>query len=330
MKFVSNRETYANIATLYFMGNMSQDEIAAAYNISRFKVSRILKKCREQNIVEVRINNQPKYYKHIEDQLCALLHIDYVHLVSPSVTHEGTKANVGKAAAQYLEDNLVDGMKVGFSWGSTVQAIFREYSPPKIYSNCTFVQLTGSICSHSIVNEGYMDGCDIVQKLADKAGARWSVFQVPYIVKTKALSAMLLEEPNIKQHVEWFEQLDMAIIGVGSNIPHKSIPYTSGYITLEESKQLIDSGFVADISGSHVDIDGNERPYLLTDRVLSIPLPTLKKVPDVVALAAGVDKVYSLIGGARGKYYNKLILDEITALSIIDYFTPKEAEPIES
>lgn len=321
MKFVSNRETFANIATLYYMGELSQNEIADIYGISRYKVSRILKKCRELNLVEIRINNKPTYFKNMESTICELLELEKVFIAPSGVTLEESKRNVGKIAAQYLEDNLTDGMKIGFSWGSTIQSIVREYTPQKTCHNATFVQLTGSICSRFISNDGYMDGCDIVQTLAKKASATWSSFQVPYIVQSPILHKLLLQEPIIKRHYKLFHELDMAIIGVGSNIPSRSVSYMAGYISIEESKHLIDTGLIPDISGERTNTEGEIIPHLLTDRVLSIPLKLLRNTPDVIAIAAGADKVNSLIGGARGKFYSKLIIDEIAALSIINFFT---------
>ena len=60
MIFEENRETLGKIATLYYLGELSQEDIAEMYGISRFKVSRILKKCREYHIVEFHINNKPE------------------------------------------------------------------------------------------------------------------------------------------------------------------------------------------------------------------------------------------------------------------------------
>jgi DNA-binding transcriptional regulator LsrR (DeoR family) len=63
MEYKDTRETLANIATLYYIKEMSQAEIAALYGISRYKVTRALKKCRAMKIVEFHINSQPPQFK---------------------------------------------------------------------------------------------------------------------------------------------------------------------------------------------------------------------------------------------------------------------------
>ena len=49
--FLKNGET-TQLATLYYLGDMSQEQLSQIMGISRTKVSRLLKQCREQKIVE--------------------------------------------------------------------------------------------------------------------------------------------------------------------------------------------------------------------------------------------------------------------------------------
>ena len=65
MQFEERRETFTKIATLYYLGEKSQDEIAQMFHISRFKVSRILKRCRTLKIIEFHINKYPDYYEKL-------------------------------------------------------------------------------------------------------------------------------------------------------------------------------------------------------------------------------------------------------------------------
>ena len=141
MIFSETRETYTKIATLYYLGEQSQDDIAKSFGISRFKVSRILKRCRELSIVEFRIDSKPHYYSKLEAQIEELLPIKKCIIVSPGSTDLKSKINVGRAAAKYLEDNLKDDMIVGFDWGSTIQTMVTEFSPKKKYPGSLFVQI---------------------------------------------------------------------------------------------------------------------------------------------------------------------------------------------
>jgi len=317
MKFEERRETFAKIATLYYLGDMSQDEIAGIYHISRFKVSRILRKCRTSRIIEFHINNNPDYFSKLGQQIKDLLSIEQLIIVPSGVTLQESKENVAKMAANYLEGKMADGLKIGLSWGSTIQLVHKYFHPHAPAEDAMFVQLSGNLCSSCITQEGYIDGNILVQKFAAKAQAGWSVFQVPYIVQNPALKELLYQEPQILQHVNLFNKLDMALIGVGSSDPERSDPYLTGYLTLEESKKLVDGGMGADICGTRLTTEGQIRETVLTNRVISIDLMDIQKLPEVCAVGAGSEKALSLIAGCKGGFIKKVIMDEVCALSII-------------
>lgn len=319
MRFEENRETYGKIATLYYMGEYSQDEIASIFRISRFKVSRILRKCRELNIVEFHINSKPIYYKKLEADLSQALGLSSVTIVKSGSTPDASKVNVGRAAARYLLDSLRDGMTIGFDWGTTLQTMVREFAPQHSYPNALFLQISGSVASQSIMNTGYMDGHDIVKSLASKAGANWSLFPVPYIVGDHKLHDLLMQEPSIRKHVELFQRLDIAFFGLGSTSTATRMPFYKNYLSPEECAQLtIPDGF-GELFSQLIQVDGTVQDSILSGRVMTIDPMVLKRIPHVLVLAAGNDKTLSLIAGARGKFFNELIADEICAISCMEY-----------
>jgi deoxyribonucleoside regulator len=316
MQFEEGRETYTKIACLYYLADMSQDEIAKYFNISRYKVSRILKKCRTLKIIEFHINNCPDYFEKLGQNIQELLGIEQVMIVPSGNTLHESKENVAKMAATYLDEQIKDGYKIGLSWGSTIQLTLKHYHPTTPMPNARFVQLSGSICSTEISQDGYMDGNMFVQKFAAKAQAGWSVFPVPYVVQTTTLKEMLYQEPQIKRHTSLFNKLDMALIGLGSDDPKRSVTYLAGYMTLEESKKLVEGGMGADLCGTRLTPEGKIRETILTNRVISIDLKELRKVPEVCAVGAGSEKALSIIAGCKGGYIKKVITDEVCALTI--------------
>ncbi|MEA5003150.1 MAG: sugar-binding domain-containing protein [Christensenella sp.] len=318
MKFDETRETYGKIATLYYMGELSQDEIAKIFNISRFKVSRVLKRCKELNIIEFRVNNKPHYYKSMETQIIKGLDIKKCIIVNPGTTALESKTNVGKAGAKYLADRLKDGMLVGLDWGTTLQTMVREFSPDQQYHDSLFVQISGSTASQSVADNWYMDGHDIVKSLAAKAGAQWSLFPVPYIVKDKVLRDMLLEEKTIKNHIDYFKKLDIAFFGISSFQPEVYVPFYKNYLSTKECNALRKVERFGELVSCPLDEQGNMVDSILKDRVMTIDPALLKVIPETVVLAAGKDKVNSLVAAARGGYFKTMVTTEVVALSILE------------
>ncbi len=318
MEFEEKREVYSDIATLYYLGDMDQADIADIYGVSRFKISRVLKKCRSQKIVTFTINAPESRRDSLSAKLTDMLGVKKIMIAPSGSTPEESKNNVGIMMSKYLAGEMRDKMYIGVSWGSTIQTLARFFMPGRSFGNATFVQLSGNICSQSVLNQGYTDGSQIIRTLASKAEANWSLFQVPYIVNQPLLKDMLLKESVIAQHVSLFDRLDIACIGLGSSMPSRSVSYISGYITLEESKDLVDSGYGADICGTRLAADGSIPHTILDNRILSVDPATLRKVPLKIAAAVGTDKTCSLIAGARGGYIDVMVIDEIAALSVLN------------
>ena len=327
MIFEENRETLSKIATLFYIGELSLSEIADMFNISRFKVARILKKCREYGIIEFHINNKPIYYRNMEIQICELLGLEQSIIAPSGVTVSESKKNVGRAAAKYLEENLKDGMTVGCDWGSTIQEMVREFSPKKQYKNCLFVQTSGSVISRYFTGKGYEYGHDIVKTLAVKVGASYSLFPAPYIVKDKLLCSLLMLEPAIRKNRDLFQKIDIAFIGIGSsNFQNYDLVYKN-FLSLEELEALRKYKYSGELLGNPITMDGQATESSLTGRVLSISLDEIKQIPNVVVIGSGADKSISLIAASRGGFFNRIFIDEMAALNIINYFDADIKKP---
>ena len=317
MQFEDRRENYIKIATLYYLDNRSQDEIADIFHISRFKVSRILKKCRSLRIIEFQINKGPEYYSKLGQQIQDLLKLKNALIVPSGTTLQESKENATRVAAQYLQQTVKDGDKIGLSWGSTIQLTLRFFHPTSPLPNATFVQISGNLCCIPITEEGYMDGSFFVQQFASKAKAGWSVFQVPYVVQNPKLKEMLYQEPQIAKHIALFKELSIALIAVGSVHPERSVSFLSGYLTLDETRQLVKDGMGADLCGIRLTADGQIRETFLSNRVMTIDPETLHNVAEVCAVGAGSEKAHSFIAGCKGGFIKKVIMDEVCALEII-------------
>lgn len=308
-----SRKKLIQAAKLYYIGNMSQDQIAKTLGVSRPKVSRMLKLCREQKIVEFKINSSPTTNEEMANKLKDHLNIKEVIIVESSSNPQQSKTNVGIAGAEYLNRNLKSDMTMGITWGSTTNCVVSSFKPEKNFDRISVVQLTGGL--HTQSHE--LDGRELAKTLAIKLKANWFLLQAPLVVQNKLLKTLLMEEPEINYHFSLFEKIDIAVLGVGSIYPQNSATYKAGYITKEEAESLVDSGAGADICGHRINCDGNGVNTILSERLMSISLATLKNVPIKLGVGTGEDKAHSIIAGAKGEYLNAVIMDELAAIKIM-------------
>lgn len=308
-----SRAGLIKVAKLYYLADLSQEEIAEVMGISRSKVSRMLTLARAMKIVEFKVSDSPMLAEEMETKLKAHFGLQDVLIVPSAASPEQTKRQLGRVASDYLNRILEDRQRIGVSWGTTVDAVISQFSPARLLPEATVVQMIGGTRTPTF----NLDSRDLTQVLADKLGAAYSLMHTPSVVSSGEVRDILLREPEIAVHFRLLEQLDVALVGVGSIRPEESVLYKAGAIRLEESEALVREGFATDVCGFRIYRDGRDLPNLLTERVVAIPPEALRRVPRVVGVAVGEDKAASIIAAARGGFLKSLIIDEVAAILVM-------------
>ena len=316
-----SRNTLVMIAKLYYVGNLSQQEIADMMGLSRLKISRLLKECRDKHIVEFTFNANPMLREDMAAAIKNQLGLKDVIVVTSETTGEKSKAAVGKAAAAYFTQKIQDNMSVGVAWGTTANQLVQHFNPQPDRKGCRVIQLAGGMYIPGI----NIDGRDIVRALANKLNASWHMMQAPMVVQNVMTRQLLMEEPEIQRHFMLFPDIDIAIVGLGTANPDRSVTYLGGYISLEESRALVAEGATADICGRRIRIDGTPADCFLNNRVMSVELSTLADIPLVIGVGEGAERATTIIAGARAGIIKALIIDELCAIAVLNATGSKRA-----
>lgn len=307
------RKQIVQAAKFYYYGHMTQEEISTMMGISRSKVSRLLLEAERLNIVRISIADP---YFDLEETAAAITekyHLNKVIVAPGGNNLDAAKTNVGAAAGEYLNSILTERSKIGISWGTTLDAFVNAFSASRKYPRACVVQLVGGL----YIPNMHIDGRDIAGKLAKKIGCDLYALQLPMFVHNPALREPILSEPDTAAHFRLFDELDIALVGIGSSNFKESVVYKAGYISDNEAK-LIDALSLCDICGHQIDCDGREPVASITNRLFGISLESLKKTPVVIGMCAGKDRADSIRAGIRGGYINTLIIDEIAAMTLME------------
>lgn len=307
------RKTIIKVAKLYYYGNMTQNEIADMMGISRPKVSRLLTAAQQYNIVQIKINDPAFSNEEAANTLRRHFGLKAVTVVSPGQSLEEAKDNIGKAASDFLNDHLSDQLKIGISWGTTLNSFVHRYQCSRAVPGAIVAQLVGGTYSQTM----HMDGRDLAKNLAKKLKCRYSVLETPMIVHNPELKKLLMEEPETIEHFKLLKNLDIAFVGVGSANYKESVIYKAKYLDEPQAKQLYSMG-LCDICGHQIDSTGQEPETSLSDRLIGISLKDLAAIPMVVGLCAGNMKTKPILSAVRGGYLDALIIDEIAAISLME------------
>ncbi len=313
MTVKKDRDTLIDVARKYYIEGLSQQEIARHLNISRPSVSNLLRRCREEKIVEIRIQeSNDSLVNALAGRLKTEFNINSVTVVPSAEDMQSTLAAAGKAAAKLLESKLKNRLKIGLSWGSSLFHVVKELSSQSVV-DVEVIQMTGSL---GMANPAF-DGFELARNLAQKLNGSCRFIQAPVIVTNLELKKLLLKEQPIARTLDRMKTLDLALVGLSSDNPEYSSMVREGFQDVSEAKLIQSEGGIGHICGLHYDSNGQFLDITQNRRVIGIEKGELKKVPYLIAVACGAEKAEAISGALKGNFVNSLITDEHAALRIL-------------
>ncbi len=304
----------ARVASLYYDEQLTQAKIAEKIERSRATVSRLLQEAREQGIVDVIVHQPHKRSTELEAALATQFpHLRHVEvLVRQQQSYEEMLKGIGTLAARYLEKVLNADMLLGISWGTAVHSLVQALTPKRKIP-ITVVQMIGAAGTRN----PQIDGPDLARRLAEKYDGDYHYLHTPLLVDASYVKDSLLQNPNVKQTLALAEQVDIAVVGLGSLDPSYSSLLRAGYIQSESLEALRAAGVVGDICGRHFDIQGEPVDISLDRRVIGLALPALHQIEEVIGVAGGAPKANVILGALRGEHINTLFTDDAAAKQVL-------------
>jgi DNA-binding transcriptional regulator LsrR (DeoR family) len=303
------REMLRLAAELYYGREMGQPEIAALTGFSVSKVSRLLAAARASGVVRITVEGTPAEPSPLERALSAALGVE----VWATPGHDRTPAVAarlcGVAAAPRLAAELPSDGAIGLTGGYTVESLV-DALPAANRQNAVVVPLVGGWDSRN----PHLNSNEIARRLADRIGASVRLLHAPGLLDSEATTAALLADSAVTATTRYWEELRLALVGM-SGAPRHSPGYGTVMDRLDDAgrSRLAEHGAVGDVAGHLVRLDGSFLQDEWERRTISIPLETLRRVPRVVGIAAGSNKVETIVAGARTGLLHLLITDEPTA-----------------
>ena len=308
---IENMRILSKVAHMYYEEGYTQAEIAANIGVSRSLISKFLTKARELGIVEIIIHDAVHKYRQLERELEKLYNIREVVCIE-SIGLESTKKQLGEATAEYLFRILKDGQIVGFSSGTTLYEVAQAINGYHTYESSTVVPLVGGIGNERVD----VHSNTIVAKVGSALQANYKLLHLPVMVDTKEAKEVLKRQQSIRNILEMGEQVDVAVVGIGGSPEHSTI--VKSYLGFEHERVAGCSDIVGDICYNFIDQNGNPVENDWNERVISIEIEKLRKLPLVIGVAAGIEKVEAIKAALRGNLIQVLITDEVSGKALLD------------
>jgi DNA-binding transcriptional regulator LsrR (DeoR family) len=300
---------------MYHEGGIRQPQIAAELSMSQARVSRLLRQASDIGVVRTVVILPPGVYTDLEERL----QDRYGLRDAVVVDAEGARGQVipalGAATAQYLHATLTGGEVIGVSsWSATLLAA-AEAMPARTSSPLDrVVQIVGGHGDPSVqVQANRLTG-----DLAAVTGARPVLLPAPGLVSSPALRRALVKDPAIGEVMKSWQELDLALVGIGSLEPSPLLRQSGNALGQDEQEELRHAGAVGDVCLRFFDADGVSLKTPLDQRVVSITPDDLKRVPRRVGVAGGASKYRAIRAALRGGWVNVLVTDLDTARGLAE------------
>ncbi|HEV8193550.1 MAG TPA: sugar-binding domain-containing protein, partial [Ktedonobacterales bacterium] len=175
-------ELMTRVASLYYLEDITQGEIADALGLSRPKVGRLLKKAREEGIVEISVHTHPALSMQLEGELMRRCGLRQALLVSDQREPETQRTQLARMVASFLARNLQDGAVVAVGMGRNTGAVPEQVGnlTPR---RCTFISaIGGSPLVGTPINPN-----DICRRLAEGFGGTSESLYAPAYAESRAV-----------------------------------------------------------------------------------------------------------------------------------------------
>ncbi|MDP3949448.1 sugar-binding transcriptional regulator [Microbacterium sp.] len=305
------------VARMYHERGIRQADIATALNISQAKVSRLLKRAEAVGIVRTIVTVAPGVHAELEERLEDRYGLSEAVVVdvAPDADERELLASLGAGAAAYLEATLSGADRIGVSsWSQTILAMVDRMRPFAVRGATEVVQLLGGVGAP----EAQSHSNRILGELARTLGAEPVYVQAPGVVADAGIRDSLLSDPSMQEVSRHWNELTMAIMGIGSIEPSDVLATSGNAFAADEREVLLGQGAVGDICHRIFRADGSRVLGALDDRIIAITVENLLRIPRRVGIAGGERKLEAIHGALAGDWVTTLVTDLRTAEALAE------------
>lgn len=304
-----------DVAKQYYVDDVTMEQIARDLRVSRSTVSRMLKRARDSGIVTIKLTDPVRTDHRLAHEMSRRFGLEVtVVSVHHGVGEVNRLEQVTQAAARMISDHMVDGMRVGCAWGTTLASIVRHL-PSKPLEDVEVVQINGGANAHT---SGIPYVGSMITQFAHAFAGRSVLFPVPTFFDSAVTRRAMWQERSIKPVLVAQRALDVAIFGVGSlSGPVSSHVYVGGYLDDKDRKCLHDEKVVGDVCTVFLREDGSWRDIEINTRATGLHPDELRRLEKRLCVAAGTAKARAVLGALRAGVATDLVVDDALAKAVL-------------
>jgi DNA-binding transcriptional regulator LsrR (DeoR family) len=302
----------ARAGWLYYVGGLTQDQIATELGVSRQRAQRLVSRAMAEGLIHVRLNHPIGACLDLEAELTrrfGLLRCRVAPSLGPG--SDGVRA-IGPAAAAELERflRMPEPSVIGLGTGRAMRGMVDAVSPMDADQH-RLVSLIGNIAP-----DGSASFFDVVMRISDKVRAPHYPMLVPVISPTPQENAAFHALGPVKKVVDLARAADVIFVGVGQ-MSNDAPLLKDGFVTRAELDEMQAAGAVGEVAGWVFDSRGIYLDVGTNTRTGGVRVAPGLDRPSI-GIAAGASKVPAIAGALKSRIINGLVTDEPTARALLN------------
>jgi len=311
----------SDVAYMYYIDGLKEKQIGHSLKISSTHVGRILKKAREQHIVDIRINRQ--HTETLRQGLIKQFELLDVRITQRFLDDDESRKMLAREAARYFDETVIieSFTSIGISGGRTIHRMVDMIKPQR--RNIKIYPLTGIWRDLQI---SYVDSGVLVHSLwlkcLDAAEAYWFPIE-PITGRTSRVRVLdqrrkYLRNQQIRSIYRAAKTVDVAFIGVGPlRVESSTIKQLRNIgMTHEFLRQAGAIGIAAGVWYNKL-----AQP-VIDDYFLSVPIKAFRALvrrgKRIVVVAGGDEKLEAIFVLLKNRVCNVLVTDSRTAYQLLE------------
>lgn len=303
----------ARAGWLYYVGGMTQDQIAAELGVSRQRAQRLVSRAMADGLIQVRLNHRIGTCMDLEAALRGRFGLT-VCRVAPGLGPGGDPSRaIAAAAAAELERFLrvPDPLVIAFGTGRALRAMTEQFTPSGPCPH-RIVSLLGNIAP-----DGSATLYDVISRIAEKLNATYYPMPVPVISDTAEERQFFMHLRPVRAVYDLARRADVTFVGIGQMGADAPLAL-DGFVSAAELAGLQAQGAAGEIASWVYDARGRYIDSPRNALVGGVRVEPGMTKP-VIGVAAGPRKVAAIHAALVGRIVNGLVTDEPTAAALLSH-----------
>nr|WP_244484448.1 sugar-binding transcriptional regulator [Mesorhizobium sp. Root552] len=298
-------------AWMYFIEQMTQNEIADVLGIGRVTVVRMLAEARARAEVKIAIESELVEIVRLERALEKAFGLEQAIVAPLSAPEADPIPAIAAKAGSFVSETMKSGMRVGVGWGQTLFGSL-PFISSKSLSDFKVISLLGGVGVARRFNPA-----EFAWRFAQAFQGDGYLIPTPAVVDSVATKVALVERCGLQEIFQLADTLDAVLVSIGG-IASATTFYRGGFLKDSDREALLARGAVGDLLFHFFDRNGDLVDHPVNDLVMSVEVDRLRRAPMRILTSGGQEKIEALLGAMNLFAPTVLITDEESARRMLD------------